>query len=125
MKKSVKASLREGYTVTSETRGHRIHADEPLELGGNDSAPKPSELVLAGLASCKMITCKMYAERKLWPLEEIEIELSIEEEEPMVIYETIRFLGELDEDQCARLKVISGRCPVVRMLHPDYRFVHR
>ena len=31
---------------------HRLAADEPLDVGGNDSAPGPYDLVLAGLGAC-------------------------------------------------------------------------
>ena len=120
--KAVKAKLNDGYAVTVETRRHVVCADEPVEIGGADSAPKPSELVLSGLASCKIITCKMYAERKGWKIDGIDIELMIDESEPLVILKKMNFLGDIDQVQRDRLKDISGRCPVVRMLNPDYTF---
>jgi uncharacterized OsmC-like protein len=33
-------------------RGHEVSVDQPVEDGGGDSAPTPTELFVAGLASC-------------------------------------------------------------------------
>jgi putative redox protein len=44
-----------------EVRGHELFADQPVEDGGEDTAPTPTELFLAGLAAC----VAFYAERFL------------------------------------------------------------
>jgi putative redox protein len=44
-----------------ETRGHELFTDQPIEDGGGDTAPTPTELFVAGLASC----VAFYAERFL------------------------------------------------------------
>src|ERR1700686_4696266 len=41
-----------GDRLLIETRGHQLRSDQPLEDGGDDSAPTPTELFLAGLAGC-------------------------------------------------------------------------
>jgi putative redox protein len=33
-------------------RGHQVRVDQPLDLGGDDTAPTPTELFVAGLGSC-------------------------------------------------------------------------
>jgi uncharacterized OsmC-like protein len=40
----------EAYEVT--VRGHRFMVDQPTDAGGQDSAPTPTELFVASLASC-------------------------------------------------------------------------
>jgi putative redox protein len=40
----------EAYEV--RVRGHRLVVDQPAEAGGQDSAPTPTELFVASLASC-------------------------------------------------------------------------
>ena len=35
-----------------EVRGHEIWVDQPVDDGGEDTAPTPTELFVAGLASC-------------------------------------------------------------------------
>jgi uncharacterized OsmC-like protein len=44
----------EGFTMAGEriTRTHKIVADEPCELLGNDSAPNPQELLMAAFNAC-------------------------------------------------------------------------
>jgi uncharacterized OsmC-like protein len=42
-------------------RGHELFADQPVEDGGDDSAPSPTEIFLAGLAGC----VAFYAQRFL------------------------------------------------------------
>lgn len=44
-----------------ETRGHIAYADQPVEDGGEDTAPTPTEMFVAGLATC----VAFYAERFL------------------------------------------------------------
>jgi len=56
----------EPYRVDITAAGHALVGDEPEENGGGGAGPSPFELVLAGLASCTLITLRMYAERKGW-----------------------------------------------------------
>ncbi|MCX4853497.1 OsmC family protein [Streptomyces canus] len=41
---------RDAHTV--DIRGHRIQVDQPIEAGGTDTAPTPTELFAASLATC-------------------------------------------------------------------------
>lgn len=106
-----------GFTVKMVSRGHEIIADEPEDVGGADLGAKPGELLLSSLAGCKLITMRMYAERKGWDIGETTISLRyIEKGDPTIVEKEIRFTGDLDEGQTKRLIDISGRCPVARML---------
>jgi putative redox protein len=109
------------YQATIDTRGHRWLADEPEEVGGGDTGPAPGELLLSGLGACTAITVKMYADRKKWPLESIEIDLrynSAAKPDPLttVIDLEIHFNGNLDEEQRERLMQIAKACPVHKVL---------
>src|SRR3954471_987757 len=44
-----------------DVRGHRVVVDQPRDVGGADTGPTPTELFVAGLASC----VAFYAERFL------------------------------------------------------------
>lgn len=110
-------SNKDGFSVTMTARTHEILADEPVALGGNDTGATPGELLLSSLAGCKLITMRMYAERKGWELGETTISLRYKEKgEPTVVEKRIRFSGDLYAAQIERLIDISGRCPIAKML---------
>ncbi len=114
--------------------GHRLRADEPVEVGGTDSGPGPYDFLLAGLGACTAMTVRMYAERKKWPLENAEVTLrhskvhaadcaACETKAGMLdqIERAIRLDGPLDADQKARLMEIADKCPVHRTLTSEVR----
>ncbi|MGH9248572.1 MAG: OsmC family protein [Acidimicrobiales bacterium] len=41
-----------GDAYAADVRGHEVRVDQPLDLGGTDTAPSPSELFVVSLASC-------------------------------------------------------------------------
>ncbi len=41
-----------GDRFAVEMRGHTVVVDQPVDAGGEDTAPTPTELFIAGLASC-------------------------------------------------------------------------
>lgn len=114
------AYLGENYQVVNSSSGHQWRSDEPEELGGKNTGPTPVELLLSALASCKLITMRMYAERKQWETGRIDIHLSIEQlVDKTVIHKEITFAGALSDEQQNRLLEISNRCPVAKMItHP-------
>jgi uncharacterized OsmC-like protein len=46
-----------------QVRGHTITVDQPAELGGGDVGPTPTELFVAGLASCVGFYARRYLRR--------------------------------------------------------------
>ena len=65
------------YQAIVKSGSHTIIADEPLELEGMDTGMSPYNLLLASLASCTIITLRMYIERKMWLIDEIGIALEL------------------------------------------------
>ena len=126
LEQTVRATTgRELYRTAIGVRQHELTVDEPAQLGGGDTGPSPLELVCAALASCTTITLRMYADRKAWPLEEIEARvaharLRVERDGQASDVDrftlTVGLKGELDEAQRDRLMQIAGRCPVHRLL---------
>src|SRR5580658_5586923 len=64
------------YLETIHAGTHVLYADEPTEAGGKDAAPTPYDLLLAALGACKVITLRMFAQRKGWPLQAVRVSLS-------------------------------------------------
>ena len=56
---------------------HTFVADEPAGIG-DDTGPNPYELLLAGLGACTSMTMRMYADRKGWPLDHVQVRLTHE-----------------------------------------------
>ena len=86
--------------------------------GGGDEGPTPHELIESALAACTIITVQMYANRKEWPLEGVDVTVQItkEEESGSVFQRDISFRGALTDEQRARLFEIANKCPIHRLL---------
>jgi putative redox protein len=111
------ASTAARYTQTINIRQFELLADEPADLDGDDAGPKPTELLLGSLGACKAITLQMYAGRKGWPLERVEVALT---EEPAgdrpQIQAILHLTGDLSDEQKQRLLKIADKCPIHKML---------
>jgi len=112
-----------------EAGRHRLVSDEPFASGGRDAGPDPYDLLLAALGTCTSMTIGLYARKKRWPLERVEVRLthSRNHEEDCEeceggkrrverIERRIALSGPLDETQKARLLAIAERCPVHQTL---------
>jgi uncharacterized OsmC-like protein len=55
-------------------RGHRLTVDQPVDAGGQDTAPTPTELVIAGLASCVAFYARRYLARHHLPTEGLAVD---------------------------------------------------
>jgi putative redox protein len=109
---------------------HAWVADEPKSYGGEDLGPTPYDMLNAALATCTVMTMKMYADRKKLPLTRAEVIVTHErnhaddceqvmEEDDMptqALYKQIRLGGDLTAEQHAKLLEIAEKCPVNRTL---------
>jgi len=56
-------SFLSGESYEIAVRGHRVLVDQPVEAGGDDTAPTPTELFVASLASCVAFYAGRYLTR--------------------------------------------------------------
>ena len=105
--------------ATAITTGHehRITADEGPELGGKDAGPAPYDLLSSALGACTVITLRMYAERKQWPVASVQADIHFTRSADKVesIDRVLRIEG-ADAEQRSRLAEIAEKTPVTLTL---------
>jgi len=98
-----------------------VRADEPVSMGGLGEGLDPYEFLLAGLGACTGMTIRLYARRKGWPLERVEVKVTHAERlsegaAQDVFSREIRLDGDLSDEERQRLFEIAEKCPVSRTL---------
>lgn len=131
---AVVATTRAGaFRTEVNAGGHRLVADEPAGVGGEDSGPSPYDFLATALAACTTMTLKMYAEHKKLPLEHVTASVRHEkihasdcadcESEGKaridVFERELTIAGDLSDAQRQRMLEIADRCPVHRTLHAE------
>lgn len=97
---------------------HAWRSDTVPSNGGADAAEDPESLVLSALGACTAITVRMYAARKQWPLETVDVRLHYTRRDATgtTIAREVVLKGDLDDAQRARLLEIADKCPIHRLL---------
>ncbi|MGB5510884.1 MAG: bifunctional alpha/beta hydrolase/OsmC family protein [Woeseiaceae bacterium] len=130
----VARTLSGGFRTDIRTGRHALVADEPLAVGGSNLGPTPYDYLSAALAACTSMTLQMYARHKKLPLESATVSVihdkvhaedcedcesgsgKIDE-----FRRRIALVGELTDEQRARMLEIADRCPVHRTLHGEIK----
>lgn len=104
---------------------HAWLSDMPAEQDGANTGPTPEHLLLSSLGACTAITLRMYAARKRWPLEAVDVELQFNPDgKPASGTELRRRIvlrGPLDDAQRDRLLQIANACPIHKALTGEIR----
>lgn len=120
----------DGLRTQITTRDQTWYADEPLEEGGSNTAPTPMEMLRGALGSCIAITVMMYAQRKKWPLQGVEVQIDSQrfnagdypayQGDAQFVHEIREHVvlhgPDLTDDQRARLLDVATKCPVRRLI---------
>ena len=104
-------------TAITTGHDHRFTADEGPELGGKDAGPAPYDLLISALGACTVITLRMYAERKQWPVTAVQADIQFTrgEDKTERIDRILRLEG-ADAEQKKRMADIAERTPVTLTL---------
>jgi putative redox protein len=105
------------YRTDIVTGHHRLTVDEGPALGGKDVGPGPYELLASALAACTVITLRMYAERKQWPVTAVQADVHfVREGDRQHIDRVLTIEGAVDGEQTKRMADIAERTPVTLTL---------
>ncbi len=112
------------YQCTIKWRNGAFISDEPVVAGGRDLGPDPYTLLLSSLASCTLITLRMYIDRKGWEVPEIDVKANLYQEikdgvTKTVIDRDISFRGPLPEDRKLKLQEIARHCPISKIIEGE------
>jgi putative redox protein len=99
--------------------GREIVVDEPAEDGGTDTGPRPTQLLASSLAGCTAITVELYAQRKGWDVDGLEVTVDMRsdaERKPTHFDVEVALPAGLDDEQRRKLMTIAEKCPVHKLL---------
>ncbi len=113
---------------------HHALADEPLAYGGTNRGMSPYGFLSAGLGACTSMTVRMYARRKGWPLEHVQVDVSHDkihahdaetgrQSRVDTFRRVVRLKGPLDDTQRSRLLEVADSCPVHQTLERNSRVI--
>lgn len=109
------------YLTTIKWENGEILSDEPIDKGGRGLHPDPFSLLSASLASCTLITLRMYIDRKGWNIDTIKVNITINQHKEGIqthtsIIKNFEFHPEITEEQRDRLHLIADKCPIAKTL---------
>ena len=109
-----------GKVVTAHTHGHSIRTDQPLDNGGDDTAPAPFDLFLASIGTCAGIYVKSFCDNRKIPTDKIKIiqktEFSEESGLPLTITIDIQLPADFPEKYKASVISVAELCKVKKSI---------
>ena len=125
------------FTTQMKLGNHYLRADEPESIGGHNFGPTPYELLSGALSACTAMTVQMYAHRKGWKVDNIEVHTNYGKQHAVdcqscensnnridTFQKKIKITApDLDEKQIARILQIADKCPVHKTLHNEVQII--
>lgn len=114
-----------GHLVEATNGTSKLVLDLPKADGGEGRGFGPHETLLAALGACTAMTLQVYAARKQWRVDGVELTLTHEKAAVGVpdakakVTVAIGLHGPLDDAQRGKLLEIAQKCPVYRTLTND------
>jgi putative redox protein len=102
------------FQVRACTSSGEFLIDEPLNVGGLGSGPNPYDLLRAALGACTVMTMRLYANRKNFPLDHASVSVYHfrDARGRDIFVRELSLDGALDDDQIQKIVGIAERCPV-------------
>lgn len=118
-------NLPTGYQSVISNGKHAILGDEPVKSKGTDLGFSPTDLVLSGIAMCKVATVRYIARLKNWEIGNVDAELEQEvtrngKELSTHVKVKITIEGDITEEQRLELLKQADACYVHRMIEGDW-----
>ena len=119
-------NLPNGYQSFITNGRHSLIGDEPLKSRGTDLGMSPSELILSGLALCKVATVRYIARKNGWHIGDVYAELTqnvkrTSEGMTTIIDIEIKIEGNITEEQRGELMSQADSCYIHRQLMGDWQ----
>lgn len=119
-------TLEGGKKVNASMNGYTIKTDQPLENGGEGSAPAPFDLYLASIGTCAGIYIKSFCDRREIPSDNIKIiqkiEFDREKRVPSVISLEIKVPDDFPDKYRDALINAAELCAVKKSIASPPRF---
>ncbi len=117
-------NLAEPYQLAFHSGEQSGRADATADKGGGGQGFRPHELLEAALASCMLMTLRMYAERHAIDHAGIGVEVRLERTDPEhpVFESAVSFPADFPADRRERMLQVAERCPVHRTLAAGFGF---
>lgn len=101
-------------------RDHIVSTDLVAAEGGTDAGPDPHDLYDSALGACKALTLLWFAQRKGFPVEDIEVtverDASAERQGVYRLATKIAVTGDLTDEQRAAILAAASKCPVHKLM---------
>lgn len=117
-------NLASPYQIAFHNGEQSGRADTAADKGGSGQGFRPHELLEAALASCMVMTLRMYAERHAIDHAGIGVAVRLNRGDPEhpVFESTLSFPAGFPEDRRERMLQVVERCPVHRTLAAGFGF---
>jgi putative redox protein len=115
---SVVATRNTPWTGDVTSGSHHYVTDKPESFGGQNLGPAPYDFLTAGLASCTMITLRMYAQHKNLELGEfnVTVDFHANREGQEWIERKLHFTQNLSAELQQKILQICQKTPVTKTL---------
>lgn len=118
-------NINEGYQSIITNGKHSIIGDEPIKSKGTDLGMAPNEMMLSGLAMCKVATMRYIARNNGWELGDVQatLEQEVRNENGLktVIDVSIKINGDLSPEQKQELIKQANACYIHRQIMGEWQ----